>query len=219
MIAGNPMLEAALTAFTTFFAVIGPVDSAVLVASLTPNLTRAERRAVSVKAVFIATIIILVFALVGEPVLRQLGVSIAALQTAGGIILFIIAIDMTLSRRPGATTLSPGENAEVENKAEANADIAVFPLATPLLAGPGAITGAIVLAASTNGGSALLAAVIAGIVAVMALTLALLLVAQEVHRMIGTTARKVIVRVFGVLLAALAVQLIFNGISAASLFG
>lgn len=213
------MLETALLAFTTFFAVIGPVDSAVLVASLTPNLTRAERRAVSVKAVFIATIIILVFALVGEPVLRQLGVSIAALQTAGGIILFVIAIDMTLSRRPGATTLSPGENAEVENKAEANADIAVFPLATPLLAGPGAITGAIVLAASTNGDSALLAAVIAGIVAVMALTLALLLVAQEVHRMIGTTARKVIVRVFGVLLAALAVQLIFNGISAASLFG
>ena len=213
------MLETALLAFTTFFAVIGPVDSAVLVASLTPNLTRAERRAVSVKAVFIATIIILVFALVGEPVLRQLGVSIAALQTAGGIILFIIAIDMTLSRRPGATTLSPGENAEVENKAEANADIAVFPLATPLLAGPGAMTGAIVLAASTNGDSALLAAVIAGIVAVMALTLALLLVAQEVHRMIGTTARKVIVRVFGVLLAALAVQLIFNGISAASLFG
>ena len=213
------MLEAALLAFTTFFAVIGPVDSAVLVASLTPNLTRAERRAVSVKAVFIATIIILVFALVGEPVLRQLGVSIAALQTAGGIILFIIAIDMTLSRRPGATTLSPGENAEVENKAEANADIAVFPLATPLLAGPGAITGAIVLAASTNGDSALLAAVIAGIVAVMALTLLLLLVAQEVHRMIGITARKVIVRVFGVLLAALAVQLIFNGISAASLFG
>ena len=219
MIAGNPMLEAALTAFTTFFAVIGPVDSAVLVASLTPNLTRAERRAVSVKAVFIATIIILVFALVGEPVLRQLGVSIAALQTAGGIILFIISIDMTLSRRPGATTLSPGENAEVENKAEANAEIAVFPLATPLLAGPGAMTGAIVLAASTNGDSALLAAVIAGIVAVMALTLALLLVAQEVHRMIGITARKVIVRVFGVLLAALAVQLIFNGISAASLFG
>jgi len=219
MIAGNPMLEAALTAFTTFFAVIGPVDSAVLVASLTPNLTRAERRAVSVKAVFIATIIILVFALVGEPVLRQLGVSIAALQTAGGIILFVIAIDMTLSRRPGATTLSPGENAEVENKAEANAEIAVFPLATPLLAGPGAMTGAIVLAASTNGDSALLAAVIAGIVAVMALTLALLLVAQEVHRMIGITARKAIVRVFGVLLAALAVQLIFNGISAASLFG
>ena len=213
------MLEAALLAFTTFFAVIGPVDSAVLVASLTPNLTRAERRAVSVKAVFIATIIILVFALVGEPVLRQLGVSIAALQTAGGIILFIIAIDMTLSRRPGATTLSPGENAEVENKAEANAEIAVFPLATPLLAGPGAMTGAIVLAASTNGDSALLAAVIAGIVAVMALTLALLLVAQEVHRMIGITARIAIVRVFGVLLAALAVQLIFNGISAASLFG
>jgi multiple antibiotic resistance protein len=98
--------------------------------SLTPNLTRAERRAVSVKAVFIATIIILVFALVGESVLRQLGVSLAALQTAGGIILFIMAIDMTLSRRRRPTTLSPRENVEVENKAETNAEIAVFPLAT-----------------------------------------------------------------------------------------
>ena len=213
------MLAAALTAFTTFFAVIGPVDSAVLVASLTPNLTRAERRALSVKAVLIATIIIFVFALIGEPVLRQLGVSIAALQTAGGIILFMIAIDMTLSRRTSLTTLSPRENAEAEGKADAHAEIAVFPLATPLLAGPGAMTGAIVLAASTDGDPAQLAGVILGIFAVMALTLALLLVAQEVHQAIGVTARKVIVRVFGVVLAALAVQLIFDGISAAKLFG
>jgi MarC family membrane protein len=213
------MLETALTAFTTFFAVIGPIDSAVLVASLTPNMTRAERRAVSVKAVAIATIIILLFALVGGPILRQLGVSLAALQTAGGIILFMIALDMTLSRRPNPSLLTVKESVEAENKAEAHAELAVFPLATPLLAGPGAMTGAIVLAASTKGDAALLAAVVGGILAVMALTLALLLVAQEVHQAIGVTARKVIVRVFGVLLAALAVQTIFNGISAAQLFG
>lgn len=213
------MLETALTAFTTFFAVIGPIDSAVLVASITPNMTRAERRALSIKAVSIATIIILLFALVGEPILRQLGVSLAALQTAGGIILFVIALDMTLSRRPSPSLLTVRESAEAENKAEAHAELAVFPLATPLLAGPGAMTGAIVLAANTEGDPSLLAAVVAGIFAVMAVTLALLLVAQEVHQAIGVTARKVIVRVFGVLLAALAVQTIFDGITAARLFG
>jgi multiple antibiotic resistance protein len=213
------MLETALTAFATFFAVIGPVDTAVLLASLTPNMSRAERRAISVKAVFIATTIILLFVLFGGPVLEQLGVSLAALQTAGGIILFMIALDMTLSQRPGPSTLSIKESVEAGTKAESHAEIAVFPLATPLLAGPGAMTGAIVLAAGTKGNLALLAAVIAAILAVMAVTLGFLLVAQEVHQLIGVTARKVIVRVFGVLLAALAVQSIFNGIAETHIFG
>jgi multiple antibiotic resistance protein len=213
------MLETALTAFTTFFAVIGPIDTAVLLASLTPNMTRAERRAISVKAVVIATVIILLFALVGEPVLRKLGVTLAALQVAGGIILFIIALDMTLSRRPGPAALTFKESEEAEDKAERHAEIAVFPLATPLLAGPGAMTGAIVLAAQTKGDVTLLAAVIAAILAVMLVTLILLLLAQEVHQLIGVTARKVIVRVFGVLLAALAVQSIFNGLAETRFFG
>jgi multiple antibiotic resistance protein len=209
------MLETALTAFTTFFAVIGPIDTAVLLASLTPNMTGAERRAISIKAVFIAATIILLFALVGEPVLRQLGVSLAALQTAGGIILFMIALDMTLSKRPGPATLTMKKSAEAETKAEAHAEIAVFPLATPLLAGPGAMTGAIVLAAGTKGDFA----VIGAIIAVMLVTLVLLLLAQEVHQLIGVTARKVIVRVFGVLLAALAVQSILDGIADTHIFG
>jgi multiple antibiotic resistance protein len=213
------MLETALTAFTTFFAVIGPIDTAVLLASLTPNMSREERRGIAVKAVFIATIIILLFALFGGPVLRQLGVSLAALQTAGGVILFIIALEMTLSKQPTPATLTAKESEEAEDKAERHAEIAVFPLATPLLAGPGAMTSAIVLAASTQGDLALLGAVVAAIVAVMAVTLLLLLTAQEVHQWIGITARKVVVRVFGVLLAALAVQSIFNGLAAAHIFG
>ena len=114
------MLETALTAFATFFAVIGPIDSAVLVASLTPNMSRRERRAVSIKAVSIATIIILLFALVGEPILGRLGVSLAALQTAGGIILFMIALDMTLSKRARPSLLTLRESAEAESKAEAH---------------------------------------------------------------------------------------------------
>jgi len=212
------MLETVLTAFTTFFAVIGPIDTAVLLASLTPNMTGAERRAISVKAVFIATLIVLAFALFGGPVLAELGVSLAALQTAGGIILFAIALEMTLAKRPGPTTLSAKESAEAEDKAEAHAEIAVFPLATPLLAGPGAMTSAIVLAAGTKGDLKLLGAVAVAILAVMGVTLMMLLVAQEIHQLIGVTARKVIVRVFGVLLAALAVQSIFNGLAATHLF-
>jgi multiple antibiotic resistance protein len=213
------MFETFLTAFTTFFAVIGPIDTAVLLAALTPNMTREERRGIAVKAVFIATVIILLFALFGGPVLKQLGVSLAALQTAGGIILFIIALEMTLSKRPAPVALTHKESEEAEDKAERHAEIAVFPLATPLLAGPGAMTSAIVLAAGTHGDFSLLGAVIAGIIAVMAVTLVLLLTAQEVHQWIGVTARKVIVRVFGVLLAALAVQSIFNGLGEAHIFG
>jgi multiple antibiotic resistance protein len=212
------MFETFFTAFTTFFAVIGPIDTAVLLASLTPNMSGAERRAISLKAVFIATLIVLAFALVGQPVLTQLGVSLAALQTAGGIILFMIALEMTLAKRPAPAALSTKESEEAETKAEAHAEIAVFPLATPLLAGPGAMTSAIVLSAATNGDVTLLGAVIAAIVAVMGVTLVFLLLAQEIHQLIGITARKVIVRVFGVLLAAIAMQSIFNGLAATHLF-
>jgi multiple antibiotic resistance protein len=214
------MLETFFTAFATFFAVIGPIDTAVILASMTPNMTRAERRGIASRAVLIATIIILLFTLFGGPVLRQLGVSLAALQTAGGIILFMIALEMTLAKRPGpSAALSAKESEETEGKAERHAEITVFPFATPLIAGPGAMTSAIVLAAGTRGDLTLLAAVVGAILAVMLVTLLLLLVAQEVHQVIGATARKVIVRVFGVLLAALAVQSIFNGLAEAKIFG
>jgi multiple antibiotic resistance protein len=167
----------------------------------------------------IATVIILFFALFGGPILNQLGVSLAALQAAGGIILLAIALYMTLAKRPGPAALSVKESEEAETKAERHAEIAVFPLATPLLAGPGAMTSAIVLAANAKGNFELLGAVIAAIIAVMLVTLVLLLTAQEIHQLIGLTARKVIVRVFGVLLAAIAVQSIFNGIAGAHIFG
>jgi multiple antibiotic resistance protein len=212
------MIKTALTAFTTFFAVIGPIDSAVLLATLTPNATRAERRAIALKAVLIATLIVLVFALFGQPILTQLGVTLPALQVAGGIILFMIALEMTLSKRPGPSRLSAKESEEAETKAERHAEITVFPLATPLLAGPGAMTSAIVLAAGTRGDFKLLGAVVVAILAVMLVTLVFLLLAQEIHQLIGVTARKVIVRVFGVLLAAIAVQSIFNGIADTHIF-
>jgi multiple antibiotic resistance protein len=214
------MIASFLTAFTTFFAVVAPIDTAVLLGTLTLNFTKSEQRLIAVKAVFIATLILLGFALFGRPVLTQLGVSLAALQTAGGIILLTIALEMTLSGRPSSTsTLTLKESEEAETKAERRDEIAVFPLATPLLAGPGAMTSAIVLTAGAHGDVGRVAAVIAALLAIMAVTLVLLLGAQEMQHLIGVTARKVVIRVFGVLLAALAMQSIFNGLAGAHLFG
>jgi multiple antibiotic resistance protein len=209
------MLETALPAFATFFATIGPIEAAVLFASFCPNFSRAERVAISIKAVAIATGIILFFALFGTAILSALGVTFPALQAAGGIILGVIALDMIFEARIGGSTVSVPESAEARAK---NDEIAVFPLATPILAGPGAMSGAMLLMANTGGDFTRRAAVIAALFTVMALTLVLMLIAQELQEWIGLTAQKVVMRVFGILLAAIAVQSLFNGIAGSGIF-
>jgi len=202
------MLETALKSLTTFFATIGPVEAAVLFATLTPKMARQERQAIAVRATLIASAILGFFTLLGGPILAQLGVSIAALQTAGGVILLMIALDMIFARPGGAIKLTPPEGAEAQTRE----DVAVFPLATPLLAGPGAMSAGILLAANASDEPFGLAVVTASLACVMIVTLALLLLAQELNRVMGITAQRVLIRVFGILLAALAVQALFNGI-------
>jgi multiple antibiotic resistance protein len=202
------MLETALKSLTTFFATIGPVEAAVLFATLTPKMARQERQAIAVRATLIASAILGFFTLLGGPILAQLGVSIAALQTAGGVILLMIALDMIFARPGGAIKLTPPEGAEAQTRE----DVAVFPLATPLLAGPGAMSAGILLAANASDEPFGLAIVTASLACVMIMTLALLLLAQELNRVMGITAQRVLIRVFGILLAALAVQALFNGI-------
>jgi multiple antibiotic resistance protein len=209
------MLKNALPAFATFFATIGPVEAAVLFASFCPRFSRAERIAISLKATGIATGIILFFALFGTAILSALGVTFPALQAAGGVILAIIALDMIFEARIGGSTISQPENAEAQAK---NDDIAVFPLATPILAGPGAMSGAMLLMAGAKSNLADQLAVIAALLTVMAFTLALLLAAQEIREWIGMTAQRVIMRVFGILLAAIAMQSVFNGIAGSGMF-
>jgi multiple antibiotic resistance protein len=209
------MLGTALRAFATFFATIGPVEAAVLFATFCPRFRRAERIAISLKAVGIATGIILFFALFGTAILATLGVTFPALQAAGGIILAIIAIDMIFEARIGGSTISQPESAEARAK---NDDIAVFPLATPILAGPGAMSGAMLLMANTKGDFTGQAAVIAALLTVMAFTLLLMLAAQELREWIGVTAQRVVMRVFGILLAAIAMQSVFNGIAGSGIF-
>jgi multiple antibiotic resistance protein len=207
------MIENALTSFTTFFATVGPVETAVLFAALTPKMARAERAAIALRATAIASAILLIFTLLGQPVLDQLGVTIPALQTAGGIILMIIALDMIFARPTSAFKLSEPEDVEAQTKN----DIAVFPLATPLLAGPGAMSAGILLAANAEGNALQLGVTVAALAAVMALTLALLLISHELNSVIGITAQRVLMRVFGILLAGIAVQAAFNGIAGSGL--
>ncbi len=207
------MLETALKSFTTFFATVGPVEAAVLFATLTPHMARPERRALALRATLIASAILVFFTLLGGPILRQLGVSLAALQTAGGIILLLIAVDMIFARPGGALKLSPLEGEEAQSRD----DVAVFPMATPLLAGPGAMSAGILLAANTHGEPLGISVVVAALAVVMLLTLALLTLAHELNRLISLTAQRVLIRVFGILLAAIAVQALFNGIRASGL--
>ncbi len=204
------MLTSLLSSITTFFATIGPIEAAVLFATLTPKMDRAARRAIAMKATAIAGGILAVFTLLGQPLLHQLGVSIAALQTAGGIILLLIAIDMVFAKPGSAFKLTPSEGAEAQGKD----DIAVFPLATPLLAGPGAMSSGILMAANAHGDPLALALVVAALGVVMGLTLSLLLVSHDLNRLIGITAQRVLMRVFGILLAAIAVQAMFTGVAA-----
>lgn len=207
------MIETALTSFTTFFATIGPLEAAVLFATLTPSMERAQRRQIAVRATLIATAILAIFTLLGGPLLAQLGVTLAALQAAGGVILLIIAIDMIFAKPDGTSKLTPSEDQEAHSRA----DLAVFPLATPLLAGPGAMSAGILLAANTGHEPFSLAVVTASLLAVMGVTLALLIVAHEFSRAISVTGQRVLVRVFGILLAAIAVQALFDGIAGSGL--
>ena len=208
-----PLLESGLLAFTTFFATIGPVDVAAVFAALTPNATSRQRRAMAVKATLIAAAVLILFMLFGNSLLAHLGISLAALRTAGGILLLLIAIDMVFARHSGGTSATADESEEAEHKA----DISVFPLATPMIAGPGAMGAVILLTAESRGDLVREAVVLGALLAVLALTFVLLLVAGGVQRVLGVTGSNVISRVVGVLLAALAVQFIFDGIATSGL--
>ncbi len=209
------MLETALIAFATFFATVGPPDVAVVFAALTPKKTPAERRHLAIKATLIGSAILLFFAFFGKPLLAYLGISLAAMRTAGGILLLLIAIDMVFARMSGGTSTTAGEEAEAAGRD----DISVFPLATPLIAGPGAIGAAILLVADAQGDPVRVALVVGALIAVLVITFVLMIAAAQVQRLLGVTGVQVISRVLGILIAALAVQFMFDGIKESGLLG
>jgi multiple antibiotic resistance protein len=202
------MLETAIVSFTTFFATVGPLDVAAMFAAMTPRASARVKRAMAVRGTLIATIVLVTFALIGDLVLASLGISLEALRIAGGILLLLIGIDMVFARTSGGTSTTDDEAKEARTKQ----DISVFPLATPLIAGPGAMGAAILLMADAEGDLKLQGIVLGSLLALMLLTLILLLLAGKVQRLLGVTAMHVISRVFGVLLSALAVQFVIDGI-------
>ena len=141
------MLEITGIALATFFSTIGPLDVAAVFAALTTSATPAERRSYAVRGILIASVILGVFALTGDFLLAGFGISMAALRTAGGVLLLLIGIDMVFARQSGAITTTSEEIDEARLKH----DISVFPLATPLIAGPGTMGAVILLMADAKG--------------------------------------------------------------------
>ncbi len=209
------MTPTAVLAFTTLFATVAPIDVAAIFAALTVHQSAARKRRTAAKAVLVASAILLVIALFGSDALQMLGVGLPALRIAGGLLLFLIAIDMVFARHSGVSSTTAAESEE----AEARTDISVFPIATPLIAGPGAMGAVILRIADAGGDPGRVAVVLAALLAVMAITYGMLMAAAAISRLLGVTGLNVITRVLGVLLAALAVQFVIDGVRATALAG
>jgi len=209
------MLELGVVALATFFVTVGPVDVAVVYAVLSQGMERAQRRRMALRGALLATGILMLFALFGEAVLSLLGITMPALYTAGGILLLLIGIDMVFARSSGGVSATPEEASE----ARARGDISVFPLATPLLAGPGAMGAAILLMSRAGDDWAARAVVLGALAAIMALALICLLVAVRLQHLLGVTGAHVLTRILGVLLCALAMQFVFDGLEKSGLLG
>lgn len=207
------IIETALVTLTTFFATIGPVDIAAIYAGLTAGMPPKARRKMAIKGTLIATGILLLFAFFGASVLAYMGITLAALKTSGGILLLLVGINMVLAHPTGLNSTTADEAEEASHRQ----DISVFPLATPLIAGPGAMGAVVLFMAKYEGNIALQATVVGSLIAILALALVCLLTATQLQKLLGVTGLNVISRIVGVLLTALAVQFIFDGIGASGL--
>ncbi|RDC74539.1 MarC family protein [Rhodovulum sp. 12E13] len=201
-----------LSAFVTLFVVIDPIGMAPLFVALTAGETGARRRAIALRACLIALGLLTLFGLAGEAVLGFVGISMPAFRIAGGILLFLTALDMLFDRR----TRRRQQSAEDDDD---RPDPSVFPLAIPLIAGPGAIASMILLAgqAPADGRALHLVGVHLVMAAVLALVLLLFLASGLIERALGATGILVVTRLLGMLLAALSVQFVLDGIEGAGL--
>lgn len=202
------MLDEIVHSFVTLLVILDPVGVAVIFAGLTPHASAEFRRRTAYQATLIAGFLVLLFGAIGEPVLAALDVTMPAFRIAGGLLLFLLATDMVFARQSGIRTPTEPEQKEARQQG----DISVFPLAFPLLAGPGALT-SIVLSVGSGHGALEVAAVIASLLVVLLLTLAALLAAGRVVKLLGLTGANVVGRVLGVVLAAVATQYVLDGIT------
>ena len=197
-----------ITAFATLFVVIDPPGLVPLFIALTRGMGADKRQAMARRACLIAAALLLLFGLAGETILSFIGISMPAFRIAGGLLLFLTALDMLFERR---TQRREGQQAEPDH------DPSVFPLATPLIAGPGAIASMILLVGQAGNGWAGAMAIIGLMLAMMVVTFLFLLASPPMERMLGRTGTIVITRLLGMLLAALSVQFVIDGVKGTGL--
>lgn len=196
-------VEVLTAAFFTLFVVIDPIGLSPMFIALTKGMDTAERRSVAIRASLTGFGILLLFGLFGEAVLGFMGISMSAFRIAGGVLLFLTALDMLFERR---TKRRKGQ-------AQAADDPSVFPLATPLIAGPGAIATMILLTGEASGDWLLEAALLAVMAVVILLVFVAFYIGGRVEKLLGETGINVITRLLGMLLAALAVQFVLDGLA------
>jgi multiple antibiotic resistance protein len=196
------------TAFATAFTIIDPVGMIPLTISVTAEATPARRAAIADQAILVAAVVILIMGAIGKTVLDSLGITLPAFTIAGGALLFLISVDMLFGRKTGAKQTPEEERADAES-----ANPAVFPLAVPMIAGPGTIATVLVLVTLAAGDRTELAVVFAAFASAMAVTWICMRLSTQILRVIGTTGVHVVTRLFGILLSALAVQFVLNGLA------
>ncbi|MFW0778295.1 MAG: MarC family protein [Rickettsiales bacterium] len=201
-------IEFIKTAFLTLFVAIDPPGLATIFIAITTGLTAAERRATALRASIIAFCILAASVVGGKAVLEALGVGIPAFRIAGGLLLFSIAVEMVFEKRQERKA----ETAEKAITQDHLKSIAAFPLAIPLMAGPGAITATIVQASSANDNWINMGSLVGIIFIIIASCYVVFLLAQPIERLLGVTGKVVLARLLGVLLAAIAVQVVGEGL-------
>lgn len=199
------------SAIATLLVTLDPPALAPIFLSVTQGMTAAERRRVAIRASLIAFAIMAFFGIAGDLTLKLLGVTIPAFRIAGGLLLFWIAFEMVFERRNNRKA----ETAQIAITKDHIANVAAFPLAIPLMAGPGAITAMLLLAGRTQGDFLMMGLLLAITAAIIGICLVVFFLADPIARLLGTTGNVVLTRLLGIVLAALAVQFLIDGVKAA----
>ncbi|MGE5240707.1 MAG: MarC family protein [Bacteroidota bacterium] len=201
------MFDLFVNSLVVMLVVVDPIGLAPMFAVLTYGESPAEQRRIAIRGTLIAGAILVVFVLAGDALLSTLGIGMPAFQVAGGILLFLLAVDMVFARHSGLRSTTEREQREAETRK----DISVFPLAIPLIAGPGALTSVLLMVGEQGGDPMVIGTVLAVVFVVLSVALVSLLFSARIMGFMGETGANVVSRVLGVILAALAVQFVMDG--------
>ena len=209
----SSLVQYALVSLGSVFSIVDPFAAVPVFLALTGAQPRKEQARTALRASATCFVVLTLFGLAGTLIFRFFGITLPAFKIAGGILLFLIALDMVFARQSGGRSTTGGEQEEARHKE----DISVFPLAFPLIAGPGALTTILLMVWEAHGDPVYFTALIGVLLAILALTLGCLLIAGRLMKFLGQTGANVMDRLFGVILAALAVQFVIDG--ARAVFG